>query len=1025
MLARSLRRSIQRSLGRFLSIAMIIGIGVAFFLGIRCAQPSMTATAAAYYDDTSLMDFHIVSTYGFNQNDIDTLQSDVLGTGEAAYSYDALSGEGTAQRIIKLHSFAPGGLNLPVLISGRMPERPDECLIDPNLTFLHPVGSVVTLRSGTDTPISDALARESFTVVGTARTPLYVGDDRGNSAIGNGRVSGYMLVAPENFVLEVYTDYYLRFSPAGSGELIWNQAEDVKAELEALADRRSGERFSEILAEGTEKLNDARTELADAQAEADAEIGDAQKQLDDARADLADAQAKVRDGEATLDNEIADAKKQLDDAFVVLEAARHSLNRANSNFKKDQQKIDAAKAAAKGNDTALAAVAKQQAEWDKARAAYSVSLREYKAERQAYDEAVAELETRREDGLLEIEEARAKLIDGEAEIITQQAKLDDARAEADVKLADAQVSIDEAQADLDDLDAPTWYVLDRDANPGLSSYSQDTQRIGAIGRVFPWIFFLVALLVCLTTITRMVEDRRTELGTLKALGYGPGSIAAQFIVYAALAGLLGICVGLPVGVLMLPDIIFSAYSILYSLPPLIHVAHPPAMVMAIAAALLVVCGTALFVCRHELAENPASLMRPKAPKTGKRVFLERIEPIWSRLNFTHKVTVRNLFRYKLRFFMTIIGVAGCTALMLTGFGVKNSVDSVFTLQFDGLMHYDVEALIEEAKAADVDDAFAALKKDGLLDDYTFIRQTSMDVTSGKAGAAGMETALISVPMEPTRLGGFISLRNRRTQEGFEGFSQGALGIPTGSGENGGAVITEKLAKLLSLSVGDPIVLEDEDHRRVTFFVTGIAENYALHYVYLTPETYAAAFEKQPLPNVALLLSPGASDDAARGEKLLDTDGITAVNYLARTRDMFSDSMKNLDPIVWVLILAAAALAMVVLLNLANINITERRRELATLRVLGFFDRETRSYIFRESIWLTALGIIAGLGLGVLLHRFVISTAEVNLVMFGKTIEAISYVYAMALSALFAIIANLLMVPKLRAIDMVESLKGVE
>lgn len=667
----------------------------------------------------------------------------------------------------------------------------------------------------------------------------------------------------------------------------------------------------------------------------------------------------------------------------------------------------------------------------------SKQISEAEKELQKAKDELADGQKKYDDGQKELADARQKLIDGKKELedgkVTGRQKIDDAKrdiADAKIKLAegeadyakgekdsneeiaDARVKIDDAKVKLADVEKPKWYVQSRDDSlPGFSGYSENAERIDAIAKVFPLFFLLVAALVCLTTMTRMVEEKRTEIGTLKALGYKNSSIAVNYLGYALAASISGSAVGLAVGFQLFPKIIYNAYGIMYSMPPLIS---PFKWDYAIAAGIVVIVltsATVLFASYAELTSVPAELMRPKAPKNGKRVFLERLPFIWKHLNFTKKVTMRNLMRYKKRMLMTVIGIAGCSALILTGFGVKDSISSIVTRQFNEIFKYDLLAVMkEDMTAAEQADVLNTVRQSEYNESAVLIMQNSYTAKLDGKSVKGY----LFVPSDAADTADFVTLRER------EGHRPLTL-------DDSGVIITEKASELLGASVGDIITLTEKDEAELAVPVSAITENYAGHYFYLSPAAYERHAGAPPAYNAVLSAMNTHTQQTrdAFSKQLLDTDEIIMTSFTETTRDTFTNVMKSLNYVVLVLIISAGALAFVVLYNLTNINIAERVREIATIKVLGFYDNEVSAYIYRENIILTLIGMAAGLFGGVALHRFVISTAEVEMVMFGREIAPMSFVFAGGITILFSLIVNWVMYYKLKKISMVESLKSVE
>ena len=556
----------------------------------------------------------------------------------------------------------------------------------------------------------------------------------------------------------------------------------------------------------------------------------------------------------------------------------------------------------------------------------------------------------------------------------------------------------------------TWYIQDRSGNPGYSDYSENTDRIAAVGDVFPLIFFIVAALVCLTTMTRMVEEQRIEMGTMKALGYGGWQIAMKYAVYAMSACISGGVVGAIIGFKLFPYVIMKGYSIMYYLGKLETPYRADIAFMAIAAMAVCTAAATFSACYASLKEVPATLMRPKAPKAGRRVLLERIPFIWKKLSFTSKVTVRNLFRYKKRFFMSVIGIAGSGALLVTAFGLNDSIFGIIEKQFGDIWQMDVQAYVYEAMPlADMQELLGKNPANDDFDSVMFCLDSQMECKNGGRSQSGVH--LLGVESAES-MAGRVSLHNGGTPVTLD---------------DSGVVVTAKLAETLSIKAGDEINMRTggEDH---LMRVIGVADNYVYHYVYITAAYYETVFGKAMQYNGLMgNLKDGLTDETmdAMSTQLLSDSRMYTVRTIESIYASVWDSLSILNYVVLVLILGSGMLTFVVMLNLTNINIGERMRELATLRVLGFYDKEMYAYIFRENNALSVIGAFVGLLFGKIMHLFVIRTCEVDMVMFVRSAKPLSYVYAFALTIAFSLIVNLLMRPKVRAIDMVESLKSAE
>lgn len=625
---------------------------------------------------------------------------------------------------------------------------------------------------------------------------------------------------------------------------------------------------------------------------------------------------------------------------------------------------------------------------------------------------IADGEEQIQAGIKQIQDGETGLADGWIEYQDGERQANAEIADGEAQIADAKVQLADAKKEIEQIEKPTWYIYDRSHLPEYSGYGDNADRMKAIGEVFPLIFFLVAALISLTTMTRMVEEERTLIGTLKALGYSKKSIAAKYLGYAVLATLTGGIFGVMIGEKILPYIIITAYKIMYRHLPDVEIPYNLYYgVLACVEALLCTVAATIFSCMKELKEQAAELMRPPAPKQGKRVFLEYIPFLWKRLNFTWKSTVRNLMRYKKRFFMTIFGIGGCMGLMLVGFGLKDSISSIVPLQYEDIQLYDGNVILQsDVTMQEKQEVYEALEKNSQV--VATAEDLLQKITIEHDGVS--KEVYLNVPENVEKFSDFVVLQDRTTKEKYQLTDKGA-------------VLTEKMAKELGVSAGDTVTIKEENEKERTVKISQICENYMSHYLYMTPAVYKAAYGKEPEYNSIYYRTEGRTTKEAEsvGEAALKLDGALSVSYTTELRQQVDDMLQSLDIVIVVLIISAGMLAFVVLYNLNNINITERKRELATLKVLGFYDKEVTEYVYRENILLTLIGSVFGMLLGKILHRFIIVTVEIDSVMFGRNINTISFVYAFLLTVVFSLFVNGVMYFKLKKINMVESLKSVE
>ena len=1083
---------IKKTYNRFLSIFLIVALGVAFFSGIRASKPDMELSADKFYDENNYMDIRVLSTLGLTKEDVSALKA-VEGVEAVvpSYSTDVLSFREDGMYTLKVFSVSEQ-LNEITPIKGRLPEKSGECILDSGLEeFGYKIGDTITIESGTEDAISDSFAVTEYTVVGMGITPAYLSVQRESSRIGRGYVDGFMAVLEEDFDMEAYTEIYL--SVAGAKELVsyrddyQDLVDGVIDAVEVIQPEREKARYQEVKTEADEKIADAEKELADGKKEAEEKLSDAYKKITDAKQELSDGKKEIADGK----KEIAENRKKLTDAQKEIDAGEKKLADGKKDYEKGKKELEAnkleleekkaellqgkskleagkkeleakkeelkaqetqfeqAKAAGLLDEATIAATQqgleagkqqlaaaeaelsksekeilageKQLSEGEKQLAAGERELVKAKETLEASEKELSEGQKEIDKGLRElakaekeIKDGEKELLEGEEELAENEAKYWEEKAKADKEIADAEEELSDAKRELADLEMPEWYVLGREYSQVYAEFGQNAERIGAIGEVFPVFFFLIAALVCLTTMTRMVEEERTQIGTLKALGYSRSSIAAKYLLYAGLASLSGGIFGALVGQKILPMVIVNAYRMMYvNLPYCLLPYNMWYSVTSIAVVMACTVLAAYFACVKELRTNAAQLMRPEAPKAGKRVLLERMEFIWKRLSFGQKSSVRNLFRYKKRFFMTIIGIGGCMALLLVGFGIKDSIFNIAKFQYEELFHYS-GAIVKKEKASEkeLSQLYEYLDSNKNIQSYLPVYQTSVDLTVGTTE----KNAYLVCPENTEGFGNYIRFRDRLSKEEY-----------TLTEDMEGIILTEKMASMLGVGVGDTVTIKLDDTTRADAAITYITENYAMHYVYLSSGVYEELFGEYPEFNL-LFYETYDNSEIARdtfAEEVLNYDAASEVQSNAEAKKNVEDMLDSLNVVVYVLIICAGLLAFVVLYNLNNININERRRELATLRVLGFYNREVAAYVYRESIMLTGIGIVVGIFLGILLHRYVILTAEIDMLMFGRNINKISFLYSAILTAVFSALINWIMYFKLKKIDMVESLKSIE
>ena len=825
----------------------------------------------------------------------------------------------------------------------------------------------------------------------------------------------------------------------------------LAAQVSALEEQEAA--VSQQIQASEAQIESQRQQLAATRSELEsglAAVEDGLSQLSQKESELNAGREQITAGQAEIDagwiqiqeqeNTLAASKAEIEAGEQELEKGQKQLKAAKKKLNKAQKEIDSnAETLAAGQAELDANVAKlndSEAQYASGLEQYNSGARqiaENEAKLTSGEQEIAENEAKLADGEKEIADNEKKLADGEKEITDNEKKLqdavkdlkkgekdladgkkeyEDAKKDAEDEIAENQQKLDDAKKELEDLEMPEWMVTDREELPEYTDYGDNADRLRNIGQVFPVIFFLVAALISLTTMTRMVEEQRTQIGTLKALGYKKSAIAAKYICYAFFATLLGSVLGMLIGEKIIPYIIITAYGIMYhNVANTISIDYQPGFAL-IASTASVVCtvGATLFASGKELQETPASLMRPPAPKEGKRVLLERLTFIWKHLSFSWKSTIRNLFRYKKRLIMTVFGIAGSMGLMLVGFGIQDSISDIAAIQYRELQHYD-GMVIEDSDATEEEHAelFEYMKENEQIAHCNRVQMTKISAPKGSSNIS----IYLFVPESLSEFARDVTLKNRITGETYELTDEGAA-------------ISEKTASLLGLKVGDMIPLKKGD-KEYKVRVAVITENYMSHYLYMTPRVYEQTFgEKPEYENIVFTMQEDCKDDLEMaGSRILANPGALSISYTSSLASQVERMLSTLDAVILVLIVSAGMLAFVVLYNLNNINITERQRELATLKVLGFYDGEVSQYVLRENVILTVLGIMFGAVFGILIHRYVITTVEVDAVMFGRNIKPLSFLYSGILTSIFSIVVNGVMHFKLKTIDMVESLKSVE
>lgn len=794
------------------------------------------------------------------------------------------------------------------------------------------------------------------------------------------------------------------------------QIEDGKAQL-----KNEKKRAFEQIEEGKIKLANAETDLKNGQKKyqtalkkfnsnkktAESEIKKAESDLEELSNQIDDLKNGNKLIEKQLQNEQlseverSELENKLNENLYILSVMQQKYKDGTDKLESSKSELLLGEKKLKETKATLEASEKKIAN-EKTKLKSSEKLAEEK-----FKKAEEELSQREN----QIEEAKLELKENKAKLKTELNKAKKELQEAEEKIVDGEEKIKDAKKQIKKIEKPTLYVLDRDSHQSFVEYEGCANSIDALSKIFPVFFFAVAALVCLTTMTRMVDEQRINIGTLKGLGYKTSQISKKYILYALIACITGSILGLAIGFSVFPTVIFFAYGMMYSIENIVYVFSIPIAIGITSLALIIITLSAYMACRKELKETPAILMRPKAPKSGKRILLERVPFIWNRFSFISKVTVRNIFRYKKRFLMTVLGIAGCTALILTGFGIKDSIEMILTGQYGTLFKYDMSLVIQSDMT---DKQIYELRKNlsdiDEINKYEFFSYENGDI---KVNNTTKEITIV-VPENLKKMDKFIHLQDRKTQNPIEL-------------NNKGIVLTEKIARDLGVKAGDEIELINSDDKKAKIKVSHITENYISHYAYISPENYTKLFEKDLDFNrvIGILNNPSVKIEDKLSKKLFDIETVDGITFNTASKETFHNTIKNLNYVVLIMIISAGALAFVVLYNLTNVNISERIREIATIKVLGFYDKEVSAYIYRENIILTIIGTVVGLGLGTILHKFIMVTVEIQSMMFGRVIDMSSYFIATVLTIVLSLFVNLAMFYKLRNVKMVESLKSVD
>ena len=982
MLTKITLREIKNSLGRYLAILIIVALGVGLFAGLKVTRDAMVDTLDEYLTERNLYDYQLISTLGYEAKDVERISSlDNVNAAEGSISYDVLCNAGEMDQVLKAYSITES-VNKVKLLEGRMPKTSDECVADGRVYSTDDIGKTIELSADNSKDTLDAFAHRKYTITGLVYSPLYLNYERGSTSLGNGIIEAYFYILPAGFNSDIYTEIYLTLDkndPIYSDEYE-NHITKAEAAVTAAAEAASQRRYDEIKKEADDKIKDAQEEYDDGYSSYLKEKSDAYSKLDSSYDKLVSGQSKIDSSEKKLNKTISklnNSKKQINAGIAQIDQKLSQLE-ANREYMSDEEYQASKKQLDSKKSELTASLAKVNAGLKQANA-----------------------------GKAKLEKEKQTLADGWSEYRKGKSEADSSFADAEKELEDAKAKIDDGKKNIADIKKPETFVFTRDINTGYVSFENDANIVNEVAKVFPVFFFLVAALVCITTMTRMVDEQRTQIGVLKALGYSSRSVISGYLFYSGSAGFLGTLIGYFSCCIIFPAIIWRAYGIMYDFGcDLSYSFNISLLLYSLAGALICSIGACLAAGLKDFRTAPSQLMRPKAPPSGKRILLERITPLWSRVSFLYKVTLRNLFRYKKRFFMMILGISGCTALLIAGFGINDTVKNIVGFQYNEIIKYDYSVHFDSAMNSKEQQAFKA-ETASYVSDLIFAHEEEVFFTSGED-----ETALTLIACKDDNFRDFIDLHDSN-----------AIEFP----QTGNAVICMKLADSCDITEGDKIRLADDSGNEIEVTVSGICKNYVNNYVYISEETYREGFGTAPEYAAAYAVSSDSSEDGIykSAAAVSDNDNVLGTSICLDMENRICNMMDSLNAVIILIVAAAGALAFIVLYNLTNINITERVREIATIKVLGFYPKETSAYVFRENFILTGISAAVGLLLGKVLLEFIIGQINVSMITFDARITPLSYILSVILTFAFAVIVNIVMYYRLKKIDMIESLKSVE
>ncbi len=961
-------REIRQSLGRFFAIFAIIALGAGFFSGLRITSPVFVHSMDRYYNKANFFDYRILSGFGWDDQSVeDFKQMKDVKAAEGAWQTDVLiNGKKDETFVYKVHSLTKD-VNKVDLKSGKMPKKENECLIDASYHEGYKIGDTVTFSDDNEESTLKSFAGKEFKITGYADSPLYTNFERGTTSIGNGSVKGFIYVTKDAFKSDTYPEIYAK----------------LNIDLKILSDDYD-RKMDKIRGDWEETADKVAVDRAD-------------RLRKIAEKELADASAKLKALKAANQKQLAPQKQQL-------EQIKAGLDSASSQLAGEEQRLrdEEASLGSKGERLKTVLAEAQAALAKKDGPAYKAKSDEYRRLEAEYRNSQAAIES----GWGNLRWKEQSIAAGYDEYNASLAKYSQFESQLKAKENAVQKVVNAAKKRIESIKTPQTWLLERNTNLAYACFESDSKIVGQVAGIFPLFFVLVAALVCGTTMTRMIEDKRGQIGILKGLGYSESDIMNGFLTYSDVAAIAGCVIGFAIGIFLFPAVIWHAYRIMYIDIPLRFTFDTLLFAEAMAAALACSLLTSWIACRKALSESAASLLRPRAPKIGKRILIENLTEFWDRLSFIHKVSIRNIFRYKARMLMMIIGIGGCMALLLTGFGLRDSISTFAKAQFDDIQIADAEITYSKGKGDQMpNDVINGVHKIGAK--ATPIIHESWDMLVGKK----VKNIELIAPTGGDNINNYFVIRDMKDR---------GLSLP----KEGEALISVSLAKRYDLKKGDTFTLRNDDMKKAKVKITGVFENYVYNYVFVSPDTIKKACGEANV-NSMYLYFPHEMDMYQGQTVISKLDDVQGVVLYQDLKDRITNMMSALNYVVLLIIICAAGLAFIVVYNLTNINIIERLREIATVKVLGFFRRETAEYVFHENLVLTGAGIVLGVFLGIGLHRFVMARIVVDMVYFPVRIAIKSFLLAIVLTFVFTLLIDAFMSRRMDKINMAESLKAVE